>query len=87
MRQPLGPPREVGEGYTYVSLGLTFAGGVILFMAIGFGLDHLLGWTPALTVLGTLGGAVMSFLNVYWKLQADERKHQHEIDEEKGKKP
>jgi hypothetical protein len=56
-------------------------------MAIGFGLDHLLGWTPALTVLGTLGGAVMSFLNVYWKLQADERKHQHEIDEEKGKKP
>jgi F0F1-type ATP synthase assembly protein I len=87
MRQPLGPPREVGEGYKYVSLGLTFAGGVILFMAIGFGLDRLLGSTPILTVLGTLAGAVMSFLNVYWKLQADERQHQQEIDEAKERKP
>jgi hypothetical protein len=35
---------------------------------------------PVLTVAGTLFGAVMSFLNVYWKLQADERKYDAEHD-------
>ena len=29
---------------------------------------------------GTLFGAVMSFLNIYWKLQADERKYDAEHD-------
>ena len=72
MKEPLGPPREVGEGYKYVSLGLTFAGGIIFFMGMGFLLDRWLGWMPVLTVAGTLVGAVLSFLNVYWKLQADE---------------
>ena len=71
--EPRTPPgREVGEGYKYVAHGLTFAGGIILFMGMGFLLDQWLGWTPALTVTGTLVGAVLSFLNVYWKLTAEE---------------
>lgn len=68
----------MGEGYKYVSLGLTFAGGIILFMGIGFLLDRWLGWTPVLTVAGTVLGAVLSFLNIYWKLQADEAKYRQE---------
>ena len=67
--------RALGEGYKYVSLGLTFAGGIILFMALGFGLDRWLGLMPLFTITGTLFGAVMSFINVYRKIQADERRH------------
>ena len=66
--------REIGEGYKYVALGITFAGGIILFMAIGFGLDRLLGTMPFLTIAGTLGGAVLSFLYTMAKLNAAAKK-------------
>ena len=67
--------RALGEGYKYVSLGMTFAGGIILFMAVGFLLDRWLNLLPLFTVAGTLGGAVLSFISVYRKLQADERRN------------
>jgi F0F1-type ATP synthase assembly protein I len=66
--------REMGEGYRYVSLGLSFAGGVIFFMAIGWGLDRLLNTLPVFIIVGTLGGTVLSFIAVYRKLQDDERR-------------
>lgn len=75
MKEPEGSSREFGEGYKYVSLGFAFAGGIIFFMGLGFLLDRRLGWTPILTVAGTVIGSVLSFLNVYWKLQADERQY------------
>lgn len=78
MKEPGESSRELGEGYKYVSLGLTFAGGIILFMGMGYLLDRWLGWLPVLTVVGTLVGAILSFLNVYWKLQADEREYDRE---------
>jgi ATP synthase protein I len=68
-RAPSG--RELGEGYRYVGLGCTFAGGIVLFLAAGWGLDRWLGTTPLFTVLGMLAGAVLSFLNVYWKLKVE----------------
>ncbi len=74
------PTREIGEGYEYVALGCTFAAGVVLFVAIGFGVDRWLGVTPVFTIVGTLGGAVLSFLYVYWKLQA-------EAEARRGRKP
>jgi F0F1-type ATP synthase assembly protein I len=63
--------QEVGAGYKYVSLGITFAGGIIFFMAVGYWLDRRFGLTPIGTVAGTLLGAVLSFLVVYRRLQAD----------------
>ena len=63
--------REVGAGYKYVSLGITFAGGIILFMAVGYWLDRRFGLPPFGTVAGTLLGAVLSFLVVYRRLQMD----------------
>jgi F0F1-type ATP synthase assembly protein I len=66
--------REMGEGYKYVSLGLTFAGGIIFFMAAGLGLDHLLNLMPVFTITGTLAGTVLSFLVVYRRLQEEERR-------------
>lgn len=72
MRQPKGPGQEVGAGYRYVSLGLTFAGGILLFMGAGYALDRWLGTLPWLLLVGTLVGAVLSFLAVYRRLMADE---------------
>jgi F0F1-type ATP synthase assembly protein I len=66
--------REMGEGYRYVSLGLSFAGGIIFFMAVGWGLDRLLNTLPVFIIVGTLGGTVLSFIAVYRKLQDDERR-------------
>lgn len=68
--EPVG--RELGEGYKYVSLGLSFAGGIVLFMGAGYLLDRWLGLLPVLTVVGTLAGSVLSFAWVYLRLNADE---------------
>ena len=70
--------REMGEGYKYVSLGLTFAGGIIFFMALGFGLDRLTGLLPVFTLSGTVLGTVLSFLAVYRKLQEEERQRREQ---------
>jgi F0F1-type ATP synthase assembly protein I len=74
MKQKDNSNRELGEGYKYVSLGLTFAGGIILFMGLGLLLDRWLHLLPLFTIAGTVIGAVLSFLSVYRKLQADERR-------------
>jgi len=73
--------REMGEGYKYVSLGLTFAGGIIFFMLLGLGLDRLLNLMPVFTIAGTLVGTVLSFLVVYRRLQEEERRRR----EQKGR--
>jgi F0F1-type ATP synthase assembly protein I len=66
------PERELGEGYKYVSLGCAFAGGIVMFMAGGWALDRWLRLTPLFTIVGTLLGAVLSFLYVYVRLTDDE---------------
>ena len=73
--------REMGEGYKYVSLGLTFAGGIIFFMLLGLGLDRLLNLMPVFTIAGTLVGTVLSFLVVYRRLHEEERRRR----EQKGR--
>ena len=65
------PVREIGAGYSYVALGCTFAAGIVVFMAGGLLLDRWLHLTPLFTIVGTVVGAVLSFLSVYWKLQAE----------------
>jgi F0F1-type ATP synthase assembly protein I len=63
--------QQVGAGYKYVSLGITFAGGIILFMGVGYWLDRRFGLMPFGTVAGTLLGAFLSFMVVYRRLQED----------------
>lgn len=65
------PAREIGLGYTYVALGCTFAGGIVVFMAAGWFVDRWLRLTPLFTIVGTLVGAVLSFVWVYVKLRAE----------------
>jgi F0F1-type ATP synthase assembly protein I len=80
MKPKRTPAREIGEGYSHVALGCTFAAGIVLFMAGGFALDRWLHLTPLFTIVGTLVGAVLSFLNVYWKLQAEGRSRSEQDD-------
>jgi F0F1-type ATP synthase assembly protein I len=78
MREKKGSEQGVGAGYRYASLGLAFAGGILLFMAAGYALDRWLGSLPWLTLVGTLAGAVLSFLSVYRRLMADEARDKRE---------
>jgi F0F1-type ATP synthase assembly protein I len=73
--------REIGEGYKYVSLGMTFAGGILFFLFLGLVLDRWLGTTPVFILIGTFLGVVLSFLTVFRKLQEEERKRR----EQKGR--
>jgi F0F1-type ATP synthase assembly protein I len=78
MREKKGPEPGVGAGYRYASLGLAFAGGILLFMAAGYALDRWLGSLAGLTLVGTLGGAVLSVLSVYRRLMAAEARDKRE---------
>jgi len=60
-------------GQKYFAAGIRFAGGVVLFVLGGFGLDRWLGTTPLFTVTGTLLGSVLSFVSIYRELVADKR--------------
>ena len=71
MKPDPGSHREVGDGYRYVALGITFGLGIVLFMGLGFALDTWLGTIPWFTMVGTLAGSVLSFVNVYAKLEAE----------------
>ena len=80
-----GSGKAIGEGYKLLGVGLQFAGGIILFMAGGFGLDRWLGTAPVLTLVGTLAGTVLSFFNLYAKLAILNQKERERREEEKRK--
>ncbi len=69
-KKPVG--RELGQAWRYDTLGYTFAFSVILFAGAGYLLDRWLGWTPLLTIGGTLVGAALAFVWVYLKVRQDE---------------
>jgi len=85
MKPEPGSAREVGDGYRYVALGITFGLGIVLFMGAGFALDRRLGWTPWLTMAGTLVGSVLSFVNVYAKLEKERLQAKQAHDAKVGK--
>lgn len=80
MKPESNASREVGAGYKYVSLGITFAGGIILFMGVGYWLDRRFGLMPFGTVVGTFVGAFLSFMVVYRRLQIDAERDRAERD-------
>jgi F0F1-type ATP synthase assembly protein I len=63
--------RALGEGYRFLGIGIQFAGGIIFFTLGGVALDRWLGLMPLFTIVGTLLGTALSFVNVFIKLQAD----------------
>jgi F0F1-type ATP synthase assembly protein I len=73
MTSPSGDPEGIGEGTKYLALGLRFAGGVVLFLLLGLGIDRWLHLTPVGTVVGAILGAVLSTLSAYREISADPR--------------
>ena len=73
-----------GEEYNLIGLGGTFAGAVVLFTFGGLMVDQWLGLTPLFTLVGTGVGAVLGFLNVYWKIQAEIDKQRSSKRAQKG---
>ncbi len=74
--EPAG--RALGAGYKYVSIGMTFAGGIVMFMGLGWLLDRWLGTLPLFLIAGALGGSVLSFIWVFQKLKLDETRYDEE---------
>lgn len=77
---PDNTPRDEDEGARlagiaaagqYAGLGLQFALAVGLFTWVGWKVDHWVGWTPALTVLGAFVGAAGGFYSMYRRLVTD----------------
>jgi F0F1-type ATP synthase assembly protein I len=64
----------MAQGQKYFAVGLRFAGGVVAFTLGGYALDRWLHTIPLFTIVGTIGGAVLSFISVYRQLVFDARR-------------
>jgi F0F1-type ATP synthase assembly protein I len=67
-----GPETGMALGQKYFAAGLRFAGGIVLFVLLGWALDRWLGTTPLGIVVGTIVGSVLSFLSIYRELVTDQ---------------
>lgn len=61
-----------------VGAGIEFAGAVLVFALIGYGIDHWLGWYPWATVIGTLLGFAGGMYNLIKLAQWAQRQPNHE---------
>lgn len=61
--------RAIGEGWIYVSVGITFALSVAAFALGGVWLDRRFGTMPLLTILGTLFGMALTGFWLYNRLR------------------
>jgi F0F1-type ATP synthase assembly protein I len=73
-----GPETGMAMGQKYFAAGLRFAGGIVVFVLLGWLLDRWLETTPAFIVVGTIVGSVLSFLSVYRELVSDRRMSGHD---------
>ena len=71
MSTPNPHDRGLGEGTRYLAMGLRFAGGTVLFLLVGLGIDRWLHLTPVGTILGAIVGMTLSTLSVYREITAD----------------
>ena len=68
-KNPLG--RGLGEGYSYVAAGFTFAFAILLFGALGWLVDGWLHTRPAFAIAGALLGGFGGFMSIYYRVQRD----------------
>jgi F0F1-type ATP synthase assembly protein I len=71
MSSPNPDSEGIGEGTKYLAMGLRFAGGVVLFLLVGLGIDRWLHLTPIGTVVGAILGATLSSYSAYREISAD----------------
>lgn len=68
-----GPRPGFGVGTKYLAAAMRFAGGIVMFLFGGLGLDRWLHTTPLFTLVGAGVGAVLGFLSVYREFRADHK--------------
>src|SRR5205809_7252394 len=60
--------RSLGEGYSYVALGFTFAVAILAFGALGWVVDGWLGTRPWFALVGAAIGGFGGFLTLYHRV-------------------
>jgi len=80
-----GSNKGLAQGQKYFTVGLRFAGGVVAFTLGGYALDRWLRTIPLFTIVGTMGGAVLSFISVYRQLVLESRPTSRESREDDKK--
>src|SRR5438128_11536067 len=63
--------RSLGEGYSYVALGFTFAVAILAFGALGGVVDGWLGTRPWFALVGAAIGGFGGVLPRYYRVQRD----------------
>jgi F0F1-type ATP synthase assembly protein I len=64
--------RDLARAYGLSALGFTLGGAVVVFTGIGWLLDKWLHTVPLFTIAAAMTGAVLGFLNVYFRIRRDE---------------
>lgn len=64
--------QELGEGYSLVSVGITFALTLTGAALAGFWLDRRLGTVPLFTLVGTFAGMGLGGFWMYQRLRAEQ---------------
>ena len=71
---PAGPPPPDRQSAAqYAGLGVTFAGGIVLFTLLGLWVDGRLGSSPWGLLVGVFGGFALSLLWIYRRLVVEPR--------------
>src|SRR5207237_1531929 len=63
--------RSLGEGYSYVALGFTFAVAILAFGALGWVVDGWLGRRPWFALVGAAIGGFGGFSTIYYRVARD----------------
>jgi len=63
--------REIGEGYSFVSMGITFALTLTGAALLGLWLDRRFGTLPLFTLIGTFGGMALGGFWLYQRLRGE----------------
>src|SRR5207237_10273382 len=61
--------RSLGEGYSYVALGFTFAVAILAFGALGWVVDGWLGTRPWFALVGAAIGGFGGVMTIYFRVQ------------------
>jgi F0F1-type ATP synthase assembly protein I len=69
----MAPTQKDEHGPDGFGMSLNFAVAILFFGALGWFVDGWVKTLPLFTIVGTLLGGVLGFLNVYWKIRRGDK--------------
>jgi F0F1-type ATP synthase assembly protein I len=76
--------QSLGEGYSYVALGFSFAFAILAFGALGWVVDGWVGTRPLFALVGAGVGGFGGFMSIYYRVKRDTETRKGEVG--KGKR-